>query len=107
MLGTDVGVVEPLGLFLGVSQHLARPLGELLKLARSFAVLGYIRLADHRKDLPADLRQRHTQTRQHPSSDALSLLEQAEQQMLGTDVVMVELPSLPVRQRDNPLGTRG
>ena len=52
----------------------------------------------------ADLVQVDAQALQHAGGDALALADQAQQQVLGTDVVMAQPPRLVDGQLDHPLG---
>ena len=61
-------------------------------------------LAQDVNDLVADLVQVHAQALQHARGDALALAHEAQQQVLGTDVVVAQPPRLVDGQLDHPLG---
>ena len=77
-----------------------RCLGLLLALAVRRA------LAHDLHHLGANLLQIHAQALQDAGGDALALAHQAQQQMLGADVVVIEPPRLVDRQLDDFLGPR-
>ena len=55
----------------------------------------------------ADLLQVHAQAFQHAGGNALALAHEAQQQVLGADVVMIEATRLVDRQLDDLLRARG
>ena len=55
----------------------------------------------------ADLVEVHTQGFEHAGGDALAFADEAEQQVLGADVVVAQAASLVDGQLDDALGTRG
>ena len=59
-------------------------------------------LADDLLDLLADGLQRDAERLERLGGDALALVDQAEQDVLGADVVVVEHPGLFLGQDDNP-----
>ena len=63
---------------------------------------GLLTLADNLFNLLADALQRDPETLQCLGRNALALMDEAEQDVLGADVVVVEHPSLFLRQDDNP-----
>ena len=64
------------------------------------------RLVQHVDDLRADLLQVDAQRFEHARGDALALAHQAEQQVLGADVVVVQPTRFVDRQLDDLLGPR-
>ena len=57
-------------------------------------------------DLLADTRQVGAELHEHLGGDALALADEAEEDVLGTDVVVAELQRLPERQLQHLLGAR-
>ena len=102
MLGADVVVVEPPRLVDGQLDHL---LG-----ARRQADLAHDRpvaATDDELDRGADLGQLDAQVLEHPRGDAVALADQAEQQVLGADVVVVEALGLFLGEREDLAGSLG
>ena len=64
-------------------------------------------LADDLLDLLADGLQRDAERLERLGGDALALVDEAEQDVLGADVVVVEHPGLFLGQDDNPPGAVG
>jgi hypothetical protein len=54
----------------------------------------------------ANLRQLNAHVGQHTSGDALNLVHQAEQEVLGSDVRVIETPGLFLRKRKHLSSTR-
>ena len=77
--------------------------GALRLLGRS----GRRRLRQHADDLVADLVQVHAEALEHAGGDALALAHEAQQQVLGADVVVAEPARLVDRQLDHALRARG
>ena len=97
VLGADVVVAE--------LQRLAqRELEDLLGPRRERDVPGrrLLALADDLLDLLADGLERDAERLERLGGDALALVDQAEQDVLGADVVVVEHPGLFLGQDDNP-----
>ena len=94
VLGADVVVVEVAGLLDRVLDHLLGPrrLGQLAHRHHVGAAL------DELLDLEADLAQVDVQVLQHVGADAAAFLDQAEQDVLGADVLVVEALGLLVGQ---------
>ena len=63
-------------------------------------------LAEHLDGLGAHLFQVDAQALQHAGGDAFALADQAQQQVLGADVVVVQATRLVHRQLDHLLGAR-
>jgi hypothetical protein len=80
-------------------RRLGRVPGLLLRVA-----LALVQDVDH---LRTDLVQRDAERLQHAGGDALALADQAEQEVLGADVVVVQPPRLVDGQLDHLLGARG
>ncbi len=89
VLGPDVVVAELQRLAQRELEHLLGPRGE-----RDVAAGGLLALADDLLDLLADTLQRDAERLQSLGRDALALVDQAEQDVLGPDVVVVEHPGL-------------
>ena len=64
-------------------------------------------LADDLLDLPADTLERDPEARERLAGDAVVLPNQAEQQVLGPDVVVVQHPRLFLGQDDGAAGSVG
>ena len=62
------------------------------------------RLVQHVDDLRADLVERHAERLEDASGDAFAFADQAQQQMLGADVVVIESPRFVDRELDDLLG---
>jgi hypothetical protein len=67
---------------------------------------GLLRLADHADDLRPDLLGVGAERLEHAARDALALAEEAEQDVLGADVVVPELARLLERELEHALGAR-
>ena len=80
-----------------------RRLGRALRLLRRRDAGALAQDVDH---LVADLVQVDAQALQHAGGDALALAHQAEQQVLGADVVVAQPPRLVDGQLDHALGAR-
>src|SRR6266496_502155 len=87
-------------------QHQRRRRRRLRRRARRGRLLALVPVQqlDH---LLADPVQVSTQLDQHLGGDALALADQAQQDVLGADVVVAELQGLAQRQLKDLLGTRG
>ena len=78
-------------------------------LARALRLLGGARggaLREDADDLVADLVQVHAQALQHAGGDALALADEAQQEVLGADVVVAEAAGLVDGQLDHAFRTR-
>ena len=102
VLGPDVVVAELQRLAQAQLEDLLRPGGEGDVTAR-----GLLALADDLLDLLADGVQRDAQGLQRLGRDAFALVDEAEQDVLGPDVVVVEHPGLFLGQDDNTTGAVG
>ena len=100
VLGTDIAVPQLQRFTQRQLQHLPG-----MRSKRNVAVRRRIPLTDHLFDLLAGIVQRHTLRGQRLCGDALTLTNQAEQQMLGTDVVVLEGTSFFLSQHDHAPGT--
>jgi hypothetical protein len=97
VLGADVVVAE--------LQRLAKAqLQDLLGTRREGDVTarGLLTLTDDLLDLLPDRLERDAQALQGLGRDALTLVDQPQEDVLGTDVVVVEHAGLFLRQHDNP-----
>ena len=102
VLGADVGVVERLGFLGGERQH-------LLDARRVRDVADHLLVrpgADLLLDLHADGFEVEAHLLQDVDGDALAQLDQAQQQVLGADEVVVEPVGFLARQRQHLLGAR-
>ena len=97
VLGADVVVAELQGLAQRQLEDLLGPRGEGDVPGRRL-----LALADDLLDLLADGLERDAERLQRLGGDALTLVDQAEQDVLGADVVVVEHPGLFLGQDDNP-----
>jgi hypothetical protein len=97
VLGADVVMAELKRLTQGQLQHLLGPRRE-----RNVPARRLLALADDFLDLLAHTLKRNAQTFQCLRRHALSLVDQAKQDVLRTDVVVVEHPGLFLGQDDNP-----
>ena len=97
VLGADVVVAELQRLAQRQLQHLLGPRRE-----RDVPARRLLALADDLLDLLADALQGDPEGLQGLRGDALTLVDQAEQDVLGADVVVVEHPGLFLGQDDNP-----
>ena len=102
VLGADVVVAELQRLTQRQLQHLLGPRRE-----RDVPARRLLALADDLLDLLADALQGDAEALQSLRGDALALVDQAEQDVLGADVVVVEHPGLFLGQDDNPSGSVG
>ena len=100
VLGADVGVAELQRLAQGQLEHLLGARRE-----RDVAARGLLALADDLLDLGAHGFQRDVEALQGLRRDALALVDQAEQDVLGTDVVVGEHAGLFLGQHDHPSGS--
>ena len=102
VLGADVVVAE-------LERLAERELEDLLGPRRERDVPGRRRaaLADDLLDLAADGLQRDAERLERLGRDALTLVDQPEQDVLGADVVVVEEPSFLLGQHDDPSGSVG
>ncbi len=114
-LATDDGVELALGGELGqIAAELVEQLGGLLALAllpgagggALAALTATARARKHPDDLVADLLGVGVEVEQDAGGDALVLADQAEQDVLGADVVVAEAQSLAQRELENLLGAR-
>ena len=98
VLGADVGVAE--------LQRLAqRELEHLLGPRRERDVpgsRGLLPAADNLLDPMPDRLEADPQGRQRPGGDTFALPQEAEQDVLGADVVVIQVPGLGLRQHDDP-----
>ena len=97
VLGADVVVAELQRLAQRQLQHLLGPRRE-----RDVPARRLLALADDLLDLLADALQGDAEALQRLGGDALALVDQAEQDVLGADVVVVEHPGLFLGQDDHP-----
>ena len=102
MLGADVVVAELQRLAQRQLQHLLRPRGEGDVTGR-----GLLALADDLLDLLADALERDAEGLERLGGDALTLVDQAQEDVLGADVVVVEHPGLFLGQDDHAAGSVG
>ena len=102
VLGTDVVVAELQGLAQRQLQH-------LLRARREGDVAGrcLLTLTDDLLDLLANGVQRDAEGLQRLGCDPLALVDQAEEDVLGADVVVVEHPGLLLGQDDDTAGAVG
>jgi len=97
VLGADVVVTELLRLTQGQLEHVLRAGGEW-----NMPLLLALALADDLHDLLPHRFQADPQRLQGLGRDAFALVDQAEQDVLGPDVVVAEHPGLFLRQDHNP-----
>lgn len=97
MLGADVVVAELEGLSERKLQDLLRPRGE-----GDVAGRGLLPLTDDLLNLLANSLERNPEALQGLSGDTLTLVDQAQEDVLGADVVVVEHPGFFLSQDDNP-----
>ncbi|MNY32904.1 hypothetical protein D3C86_1671500 [compost metagenome] len=64
-------------------------------------------LAEHADDVGADARQVDAQVLEHANGHALALADQTQEQVLGADVVVAELPGLIPGELEDALGAGG
>ena len=97
MLGADVVVAELQRLAQAQLEHLLGARRE-----RDVAARRLLALADDLLDLGADGLERDAEALERLGGDALALVDEAEQDVLGADVVVAEHPGLFLGQDDNP-----
>ena len=102
VLGADVVVAELQRLAQRQLQHLLRPRGE-----GDVAGRGLLALADDLLHLLADALERDAEGLECLGGDALTLVDQAQEDVLGADVVVVEHPGLFLGQDDDAAGSVG
>ena len=102
MLGTDVVVAKLQSLPQGQLKHLFGTGSE-----GNVARRGLLALPDDLLHLLADRLERNPEALQGLRSDTLTLVDQAQEDVLSTDVVVVEHPGLFLGQDDNPPRTVG
>ena len=102
VLGADVVVAELQRLAQRQLQHLLGPRRE-----RDVPARRLLALADDLLDLLADALQGDAEALQRLGGHALTLVDEAEQDVLRADVVVVEHPGLFLGQDDNPSGSVG
>ena len=100
VLGADVGVAELQRLAQGQLEHLLGAGRE-----RDVPAGGLLALADDLLDLRAHGLQGDVEALQSLGRDALALVDQAEQDVLGSDVVVGEHAGLFLGQHDHPTGS--
>ena len=102
VFGPDVGVVHPPSLVDGQLHHLFRAGSQSdLPLGRFLAA------PNDKLNRRTDFAEIHCQAGQDPSGNALSLPYQAQQNMLGPNIVVVESLGFFLGQRQNPAGSLG
>ena len=102
MFGADIGVVEVLRLLRGEREHFldagrVRTVAELLGVRTALDLL---------LDFAADVLQIETHLLQNVDRHALAELEQAQQQVLGADEIVIEAVGFLARERQHLLGAR-
>lgn len=97
VLGADVVVAELEGLSERKLQDLLRPRSE-----GDVAGRGLLPLTDDLLNLLANSLERNPEALQGLSGDTLTLVDQAQEDVLGADVVVVEHPGFFLSQDDNP-----
>ena len=97
VLGADVVVVEP-------ARLVDRQLDHLLRARRQADLAEHraVAPADDELDGGADLVQLDAEVGEHLRGDAIALAHEAQQQVLGADVVVVEALGLFLREREHP-----
>ena len=100
VLGADVVVAQRERLAQRELEHLLRARGE-----RDLAGRDLVALADDAGDLRAHLLDRDVERLEHAGGKALLLAEQAEQDVLGADVVVLERPRLVLGENDDLAGS--
>ena len=100
VLGADVVVAQLQGLAQRQLEHLLRPRGE-----RDVAAGQRGALADDLLDLLADPLQGDAERFQRTRRHTLALVDEAQQDVLGADVVVVQQPRLFLGQDDHPAST--
>src|SRR5689334_10011274 len=102
VLGADVVVAQRERLAQRELEHLLRARRE-----RDLAGGDLVALADDAGDLRAHLLDRDVERLEHARCEALLLAEQAEQDVFGTDVVVLERPRLVLGENDDLAGSFG
>ena len=102
VLGADVVVAELQRLAQRQLEHLLGPRGEGDVTGR-----GLLALTDDLLHLLADTLQRDAEGLERLGGDALTLVDQAQEDVLGADVVVVEHPGLFLGQDNNAAGSVG
>jgi hypothetical protein len=108
-LATDDGVeLAVRGLLRQVAAELVEQLGALRLLAGggAGALLAATRAGEHADDLVADLLRVGVEVEQDPRGDALVLADEAEEDVLGADVVVAQRQGLAQRELEDLLGAR-
>ena len=100
VLGADVVVAERERLAERELEHLLRARGE-----RDLAGRDLVALADDARDLRAHFLDRDVQALEHAGGKTFLLTEQAEQDVLGADVVVLEGAGLVLRENDDLPGS--
>ena len=102
MLGADVVVSE-------LQRFAERQLEDLLgaRRERDMPGRGGLALTDDLLDLLAHALQRDVHRLERLRRDALALVDETQQEVLGTDVIVVEHPRLFLREDDHPSGPVG
>ena len=96
VLGADVGVVHAAGFIHRQFHYFFGPWGEAY-----FALGGLFATADDEFNGGTDLAEVHAQPGEDPGGYALRFPDQAEEDVLGTYIVMVKTLGLFLRQRKN------
>ncbi len=102
VLGADVVVAEGEGLAQRELEHLLRARRE-----RDLAGRDLVALADDAGDLGADLLHRDVEALEHAGGEPLLLAKEAEQDVLGADVVVLEGAGLVLGENDDLPGSLG
>ncbi len=102
VLGADVVVAELQGLAQRELEDLLGPRRE-----RDVAARGLGALADDLDDLGPHRLEVDAEALQGPRRDALTLVDQPEQDVLGADVVVIEEPGFLLGQHHHPAGSVG
>ncbi len=107
----DLGVATDDGIKFALASKLGKIAAvgvERRRFALAFARALYLCFrSEQRGSLDAYLRRIDAQVREDAGSDAFAFANEAEQQVLGADVVMVELTRLFESEFDDALGSRG
>ena len=96
VLGADVVVAERQRLAQRELEHLLRARRE-----RDLAGRDLVALADDARDLRAHLLDGDVERLEHPRGETFFLAQQAEQDVLGADVVVLQRPRLVLRENDD------
>ena len=102
VLCADVGMVEAARFVDGEFDHLLRARGET-----NLATTLLVTAADDEFDGRANFVQLHAEVRQHLRCHAVALADESEQQVLGTDVIVVEALGFLLSERQNTPGSFG